>query len=320
MTDTCEVSIMVVSYNTRELTLACLESAFAETRAVSFEIIVVDNASTDGSASDIVARFPKVKLLASNENLGFAGANNLASKDSSGRYIVLLNPDTIVLDGAIARLVRFAEKHRDYDIFSGRTLFADLTLNPTSVWRKPTLWNSFCRAAGLSGVVKNSRFVGSDNYGGWARDTVREVDIVSGCFLLIRRELWEKLGGFDTTYFMYGEDWDLCLRAKALGARCLFYPDAEIIHYGGASEPVRADKLVRLFQTKAKLYGSHFSPIKARTLTLMLRLWVWRCIISGELLGLFGYRESRKSAQVWRDVWKRRGEWSSEATLIEEAR
>ena len=306
----CEISIIIVSYNTRELTLACLESIYAMTREVSFEVVVIDNASSDGSAAEISTRYPYVKLIASKSNLGFAKANNLAVPDAEGEYILLLNPDTLVLDGAIDTLTRFAKKNPEYDIFNGRTLFGNRSLNPTSCWRKPTVWNAFCRASGLSSIAKNSGIFNSDAYGGWQRDSMREIDIVSGCFLLTRKALWQDLGGFDTSYFMYGEDWDLCLRAKQRGMRCLFCPDAVIIHYGGASEPVRADKLVRLFQTKAKLYADHYGFLRGCVLVFMLRLWAVRCMIVGSLLGIIGKSNSGKSATVWRDVWRRREEWT----------
>lgn len=307
------LSTIVVSFNTKAMTLACLEAVYRETRERARELILIDNASTDSSTEAIAAEFPQAKLIASETNLGFAAANNMAAREASGDYILLLNPDTVVLDNAIDRLVEFAEAHPDYGIYGGRTLFEDGSLNPTSVWRQPTVWNMFCRAVGLSAVAKDSALFSADMYGGWARDTVREVDIVSGCFLLIRRALWEELGGFDTSYFMYGEDWDLCLRARALGVRCLFCPEAEIIHYGGASEPVRADKLVRLFQTKVKLFRAHWGFLRSRLLIGMLWLWIARCVVMDTVLGLTGRAQRKDSARAWREVARRRDEWMREA-------
>jgi N-acetylglucosaminyl-diphospho-decaprenol L-rhamnosyltransferase len=309
-----DAGIIMVSFNTRDLTLACLRSAYKQTQGARFEVIVVDNASTDGSAEAIAAEFPDVRLIASDVNLGFAAANNRAARGATGTYILLLNPDTVVLGGAIDRIVAFAEAHPDYGIYGGRTMFGDGSLNPTSVWRKPTVWNMFCRASGLSALAKDSPVFSADMYGGWARDTVREVDMVSGCFLLIHRALWERLGGFDTSYFMYGEDWDLCLRARALGARCLFCPEAEIIHYGGASEPVRADKLVRLFQSKVKLFRAHWGFVRSRLLILMLWVWIARCVMMDSLLGALGRPARRDAARAWRDVARRHREWMATDT------
>ena len=312
LSKSCDVSVVVISYNTRKLTGECLRSVFAETRDVSFEVIVVDNASSDGSVAEITENCPQAKLVASSENIGFARANNLAMQGAHGRYVLLLNPDTVVLNGAIDKLVRFADSNPEYSIFGGRTLFPDGTLNPSCCWGKPTIWNTFCRAVGLSAAAPNSEFLNEDTYGGWQRDTVREVDLVSGCFLLMRRELWEHLAGFDASYFMYGEDWDLCLRAQAIGGRCLHCPDAEIVHYGGASEPVRADKLVRLFQTKVKLYRVHWGVVRSRILILMLWVWALRCIVMDSVLGYMGNATRARSGRAWREVLGRRREWTGD--------
>lgn len=303
-----DVSILIVSYNTRNLTLACIESVYGETREVSFEVIVLDNASSDGSAAAISEAFPEVTLLASETNLGFASGNNLAGQRARGRYLLLLNPDTVVLDGAIDRIVAFADAREDGVIFGGRTLFSDRLLNPSSVWRKPTIWNSVCRSMGVSAIFPASPWLSADTYGGWARDTVREVDLVSGCFLLIRVEAWRALSGFDTRFFMYGEDWDLCLRAHALGMRCFMNPDSEIVHYGGASERIRADKLVRLFETKVLLYFRHWAPWRAKMLRRLLLLYALRSYVL-KAAGVLFRHGANHDAVVWRDVLKRRGEW-----------
>src|SRR5262249_52669728 len=235
------VSIIVVSYRTRELTLECLRSIARETVGVSHEVLVVDNASGDGSAAAIAQEFPDVKLIALDGNVGFARANNIAAGEARGRYLLLLNPDTVVIDRAIDRLLEFAAEHPQARIWGGRTLYADRTLNPTSCWRRMSLWNVFCRTAGLTGLFPRSQLFNSECYGRWDRSTVRDVDIVTGCFLLIERDFWQRLGGFDARFFMYGEEADLCLRAAKLGARPAVTPNATIIHYGGASEQVRSE-------------------------------------------------------------------------------
>ena len=251
------LTVIIVSYNTREMTLACLRSLRDETR-VSHEVIVVDNASTDGSAEAIAAEFPETALMAETANHGFAGGNNLAARRASGEYLLLLNPDTVVLDGAVDRLLAFARARPAAGIWGGRTLYGDRSLNPTSCWRRMTLWSLACRATGLTGVFPRSELFNSESYGGWDRSSERAVDIVTGCFLMIRRDLWEALDGFDPAFFMYGEEADLCLRARAHGAAPRVTPKATILHYGGASEKVRADKMVRLLAGKASLIGRHF--------------------------------------------------------------
>ena len=254
-----EVSVIIVSYNTRDMTLACLESIHAETTG-AFEVVVVDNASSDGSAEAIRARFPQVRLLAESVNHGFAAAHHVAVPQCRAPWLLLLNPDTVVLDGALDKLMAFRRQRPEAGIWGGRTVFADGSLNPASCWRRQTLWSLFCRASGLAVVFSRSALFNPEAYAGWPRDTVREVDIVTGCLFLIARETWDRLGGFDPVFVMYGEEADLCLRAQKIGLRPAITPEAVIIHYGGASETVRTDKLVRLLRAKAELVKRHFAP------------------------------------------------------------
>ena len=305
------VSIIVVSYNTREMTLECLRSLAAETR-IPHEVIVVDNASSDGSADAIAASFPQAILMAESENHGFAKANNIAAERARGEYILLLNPDTVVLDDAIGRLVAFAQAKPEAKIWGGRTLHADGTLNRTCCYQRLTLWNIFCRATGLAVLFREHRLF-STAYGGWDMNDVRPVDIVTGCFLLIPRRLWEDLGGFNLTYFMYGEETDLCLRAtKQFGANPHFTPDAQIVHYGGASEPVRADKVVRLFKAKMTLIRHHFPKWRRPLGQLLFRMVPLGRYWGRSVVGAVTRRpDTRQAARVWAEIWARRTEWQN---------
>jgi GT2 family glycosyltransferase len=304
-----ELSILIVSYNTRELTLECLRSVERETRA-DHEILVVDNASRDGSADAVRAEFPGVRLFALSENLGFARGNNLAAERASGEWLLLLNPDTVVLDGAIDRLLAFARSRPEAGIFGGRTLRPTGVLDPTSCWARPTPWSMFCRATGLARLFAGGRWFDPEAMGGWQRDTVREVDIVTGCFLLLSRSLWQELGGFDPEFFMYGEEADLCLRAKQRGKASLVCPDATIIHYAGASEQVRADKTVRLFRAKARLIRKHWAPGSRAFGLAMLYLWAWSRMAAFALATRGGAAGESGPREVWRAIWQRRAEWA----------
>lgn len=303
-----QLSVLIISYNTRELSLACLRSLFAQTREASFQVIVVDNVSADGSADAVAGEFPQVRLIRSPKNLGFAAGNNLAAREAAGEWLLLLNPDTVVLDRAIDRLLAFAESHPETSIFGGRTIFADGSLNAASCWRRPTPWSAWCIALALSRLFRGSAFLNAEAYGGWPRDSVREVDIVSGCFLLIRRSLWEELGGFAPAFFMYGEEADLCLRARKLGHKCLVCPDATIIHYGGASEKLRADKMIRLFKAKAQLFARHWSPGSARFGVATLDLWALTRMAGFGIAALMR-RKHRASFKTWQEVWRGRDAW-----------
>jgi GT2 family glycosyltransferase len=305
-----DVSILLVSYNTCDLTRAALDSVLSETCGTTFEVIAVDNASNDGSAAMLASHPLKPRVIALDTNIGFARANNLAAKDARGKYLLLLNPDTVILDRAIDRLVAFAHQTPEALIWGGRTLFADRTLNPSSCWGRITAWNLVCRAAGLTAVFPNSAIFNSEALGGWQRDSVRRVDVVTGCFFLIERELWDRLGGFDPLFFMYGEEADLCLRARAFKADPMVTPEATIIHFGGASERVRADKMVRLLSAKASLIDLHWQPAMAPLGRALLAAWpLTRAIATSIQRALNSSTSAQESAMVWRDVWARRAEW-----------
>jgi GT2 family glycosyltransferase len=302
------VSILVISYNTRAMTLACLASVVAET-SVPYELIVLDNASTDGSAAAIAAAFPDIRLIASADNLGFAGGNNVAARKARAKYILLLNPDTLVLERAIDRLVAFAEMTPDAGIWGGRTLNGDRSLNPGSVFGRITLWSLFCRASGLALIFRDSAFFNPEEMGAWDRRDEREVDVVQGSFFLIRRDLWGALGGFDETFVMYGEEQDLCRRARGHGARPRMTPEATIIHYHGASSR-RADREIMTLKARATLIRRHF-PVWQRPLGLfLLGFWPWSRMVSGGALSrLSGRAHFAEAARIWGDVWRARADW-----------
>lgn len=316
MSTTPALSIVVVSYNTREMTLDCLRSVFDQAQSLDFELIVVDNASGDGSADAIEDEFSDhLHLVRSCSNLGFARANNLAAESARGNFLLLLNPDTVVLDHAIDRLLAFAHGHPDGGIWGGRTLFPDGTLNPGSCWSRQSLWSLTTQLSGLSALLRRTTACNPEGIGAWDREGIREVDIVSGCFLLIRRALWEELGGFREAFFMYGEDADLCLRAKAAGARPRITGEAAIVHYGGASETVQSDKLVRLLEAKMLLLRCHFPAASRRLALTLLALWPLSRFYAHSLFSLTGGAASSDRASVWRDVWLRRSEWARERGL-----
>ena len=316
------VSIVVVSFETREMTLECLASIARETRA-PHEVIVIDNASSDGSPEAIAREHPEVRLLAETENHGFARANNIAASHARGEHLLLLNPDTVILEGAIDRLLDFARETPRARVWGGRTVFADGRLNPTSCWRRMSLWNVACRSSGLSRAFPRSGLFNSEGYGGWDRGTRRSVDIVTGCFLLVRRADWEALGGFDPAFWMYGEEADLCLRAaRDLGARPMVTPEATIVHHGGAADRVAAERVVRTLRAKAELLERHLPAWQRPLARPLFRAWpLGRGLMLGAASRLGrggaaapgGHRHaegaSGEGASVWREVWARRAEW-----------
>jgi len=304
-----DVTIIVVSYNTCDLTLDCLRSIYMQTQGITYELIVVDNASTDGSAKAIATQFPNLKLIASETNLGFAQANNLAATEASGAYLMLLNPDTVVLDGAIQKLYAFAVANPQKKIYGGRTLYGDLSLNPTSCWRKSSLWSLFCYAIGLTSIFKKNALFDPESYGAWQRDSTREVDVVTGCLLLIEKKIWDQLAGFDPNFFMYGEDADLCFRAVKFGARPVITPDATVIHYCGASEKVRSDKMIRLLKAKGQLIKRHWKPLPARIGIILLKIAVWNRMSTFKILSFIWIKKFGPQQFSWQEILEKRREW-----------
>lgn len=303
------VSILVISYNTKAMTLACLRSVAEQTR-VPHEVIVLDNVSPDGSAAAIAETFPGMRLIASTENHGFAKGNNIAAREARGEYLLLLNPDTVILDGAIDKLVAFAERTPASGIWGGRTLKGDGTLDPSCAFGDQTLWSIFCRTTGLSLVFKGSSLFNPEYYGAWQRDSERAVGTIMGCFLLIRRDIWQALGGFDLSFVMYGEETDLCRRARDQRlASPRLTPEAEIIHYGGGSAPKVSRDILKL-KARVTLAQRHL-PAWQRPLGLwMLRIWPLTRKLSGGLMArLTGRRGLVGKASGWGEIWAARAEW-----------
>jgi GT2 family glycosyltransferase len=274
---------------------------------VSMDVVVVDNASSDGSADAIETECPDIKLIRSAKNLGFGPANNLAARHANGKYVLLLNSDTVVLDAAIDRLISFAEEHPKALIWGGRTMFADGTLNPSSCWRHMSLWSLFCHATGLTSYFKSNGLFNREAYGGWQRDTQRAVEFISGCFLMTTREMWDDLEGFDEKFFMYAEEADLCHRATLLGARPMVTPKSTIIHYGGKSEAAHEDKLIKLFAGRMTFVMKHWSPARAKSARcLMLLHCGLRAILERVRAGV---KLNNSANRPWSGLLKQRQKW-----------
>jgi hypothetical protein len=228
------ISIVIVSWNTRDFLLDCLESIKTNDPNVSMEIIVVDNASTDGSPEAIENKYPDVHLIRNDRNDGFAKGNNIGIRESKGRYICLINSDVKVLPGCLTQLYDYMENHPDIGIIGPRMLNADLSRQCTCR-HFPTLWNIFCSATALYKLFPKSRIFSGDQMFYFKHDIIRDIDVLAGCFLMVRREAFDQVGYLDDQFFMYSEDVDWCKRFWQAGWQVVILPEAESIHYGGAS-------------------------------------------------------------------------------------
>lgn len=231
---TVDVSIVIVNWNTRDVTRACLQSIYQSGGSVRFEIILIDNHSHDGSPRMVSTEFPGVRLIRNQQNRGFAAANNQGIQLASGRYVLLLNSDTVVLDGAIEKAVAFADAHPEAGLVGCQTrcVNGDLQYN---CYMFPSILNLALSLTKLQILFWHRRFFGRYRLGWWDYASVREIDGIAGCFMLARREAIERVGMMSESYFMYSEDMDWCWRFRKAGWRVLYTPDPRIVHLGRCS-------------------------------------------------------------------------------------
>jgi GT2 family glycosyltransferase len=297
------VSVVVVSYNVADWIVECLASLPAAATAHDLDVVVVDNASSDGSVDAVTAAFPAARLLRNDVNVGFGRAVNQGAAVARGDYVLLANPDGRLLPGAIDALVAFAEANPGYVITGGRTVTPDGDLDPRSCWAAPSLWSLASSALMLSALRPRSRW-DPESMGSFARDHARPVDIVSGCLMLVRLDDWRRLGGFDERFFVYGEDAELCLRAAAVtGRRCAITPDAVMVHAVSASSSTKPDKYDLLLAGRITLLHTRWP---ARRAALGARLIAGGVALRAvlERLGVTAGRDTQ-----WREVWRRRARW-----------
>lgn len=230
-----DLSIIIVNYNVKEFLRNLLDSIDKALQNISTEIIVVDNASDDGSVELLKSKFPTVKLIENKTNLGFGKANNQALKISKGKYILLINPDTIVGEDTFTKMIKFLEVQKDAGLAGCKILNPDGSLQLACRRSFPGPWTSFCKVTGLSNLFPNSKLFARYNLTYLDENQTYEVDAISGSFMMFSREVYEKVGGFDEQFFMYGEDLDLCYRIQKAGYKVFYLHTTQVIHYKGES-------------------------------------------------------------------------------------
>ncbi len=306
--DRPEVSILLIGYRTKDELSRCLASVRTADPTVAYEVVLVDNASGDGTAEHIRTHFPEVRVYELAENIGFGRGVNYAASLARGRYLLLLNPDTEVRPGALRGLLECAERHPDAGLIGGRTLTDDGDVEPSCCWGAPTLWSTFCFGTGLSTFLRGNRWFDPEAMPGWDRDSEREVGIVTGCLVLVSQAVWKQLGGFDERFFMYGEDTDLSMRARRAGYRPMITPAAEVIHTIGASSSVPATRRVMIMRGKVTIARLHWRRPLADLNVVLLLAGV------GLRAGLGTVKSKVKGSvspdqESWMGAWQRRAEW-----------
>ncbi|GBC93005.1 N-acetylglucosaminyl-diphospho-decaprenol L-rhamnosyltransferase [bacterium HR15] len=253
------LTIQIVNWNAREHLRAALRSIYAHAPRFPFEVLVLDNASQDGSVQMVEKEFPQVRLLVSERNLGFAKGHNELARHAQGRYLLILNPDTLMLEDALDNLIRFAEAHPEAGIIGPKLLNPDGSLQ-YSCRRFPNPIAAIFRNTPLGRLFPHNRYTRDYLMLDWDHRSVREVDWVSGAAMLVSRAVYEQLGGFDEQFFIYVEDVDLCYRAWQAGWKVLYYPEAVILHAIGRSTDLVANKMIITFhQSMYKFYKKHYA-------------------------------------------------------------
>lgn len=271
------VSIIILSYNTKELLRECLKSLYKNLKGISFEVIIVDNASTDGT-SEVVINFirqpggSKFKLIENDKNYGFSKGNNIGAKEAKGEYLVFLNSDTEMQDGGLAGMAEFLKAHPTVGILGGRLKNVDGSLQKSS-GTFYTLFNLFLMLLGgekIGMLRKNPSHIS-------------QVDWVSGAFMMIRQELFEKLKGFDENFFMYMEDMEICFRAKKLGFGTCFYSNVSALHKGLGSSN-RGFAIENIYKGLLHFYKKHKGVMQYDIVRLLLTIKALVAIFIGMLI------------------------------------
>jgi O-antigen biosynthesis protein len=254
-----DVSVVIVNYNVRDFLHQALLSIQKALKGIRSEIIVVDNASDDGSVEMLHRQFPKVQLLCNSTNVGFAKANNSAFKHASGKYILLINPDTIVQEDTIRVMVEFLKNHRDVGLAGCKILKPDGSVEPACRRSFPTPWVAFSKIFGLSRLFPKTKLFGKYNLTYLSLEETYPVEAVSGSFMMVRSETLEQVGGLDEHFFMYGEDLDWCYRIHEAGWKIYYVHSTQIIHYKGESTRRSSIDEIHMFYEAMRLFvEKHF--------------------------------------------------------------
>ena len=265
------LSIVIVNWNTHDLLAACLESVFATAGPSELEVLVVDNASTDASGPMVRERFPQVSLIGNQTNVGFARANNQAIQRCQGRYVLLLNSDTQVIGNALEVMEAFMERHPRAGAAGARLLNADGTLQP-SCHPMLTPAREFWRLIFLDHLLHRATY-GTEF---WKSSQPRQVEVIKGACLMLRREALSEVGLLDESYFMYTEEMDLCFRLARAGWQLWWVPAAQIIHYGEASSRQAAQAMyIQLYRSKIQFYRKFGGETRATLFKWLVRLAYW---------------------------------------------
>lgn len=271
-----KLSIIIVNYNVEYFLEQCLHSVRKAVHGVDAEVIVVDNNSIDGSNNMVIKKFPEVRLIANKDNRGFSKANNQGINLSSGEYVLLLNPDTVVEDDTFSKIIDFMDAHPKAGALGVKMVDGAGNFLPESKRGLPTPITSFYKIFGLSSLFPHSKRFARYHLGHLDKDEVHEVEILAGAFMMLRRSVLDEIGLLDETFFMYGEDIDLSYRVIKAGYKNYYFPKTRIIHYKGESTKKGSINYVLVFYQAMVIFANkHFSQKNARLYTALINLAIY---------------------------------------------
>ena len=275
-----KLSIVIINWNDKEVLRECLLSIFKETRDIRFEVIISDNGSNDDTLDYVRQNYPQSVIVENRANLGFARGNNSGIAVAQGEYVLILNPDTIILDRALDRWIPWADRHPEAVAFGCRVLNPDGTLQ-NSARPFPSVWRYWIAALCLRPLAVISSVFYSDIYAGWNGMSEREIDWQSGCCVMFRRNILKQMQGFDPRFFYHFEEVDLCFRIRKAGYKILYTPQATITHLGGQSVgrfPIHF--VIESFRNRYKYFHKHYGLAGAKRcrVVTLAHLWIRKLV------------------------------------------
>ena len=273
--------MVIVNWNVSERLRCCLESLYAFTRGISWEVLVVDNNSPDDSVEMVRTRFPQAGVIALGENLGFSAANNRGIRRTQGRYVLLLNPDTLIRDNALAQVVSWLDQHPEADAVAPQLLYPDESVQ-LSCRHFPTVVIDLWESLYLDQLFPRSRIFNRYRMGLWPHDSCRRVDQPYGACIGLRREVFERVGLMDERFFMYYDEVDLCLRLSKKGGEIWYVPGIRVVHYANQSSNQVTDACeFHKARSRMLFFRKHYGEMRAAL------LWGHLCLRSTLVWGLY---------------------------------
>ncbi|MCH2225832.1 MAG: glycosyltransferase family 2 protein, partial [Crocinitomicaceae bacterium] len=273
---TYQLTVVIVNYNVEHFLDQCLDSVKKASNGLSIETIIVDNNSVDGSLDMIKTKYSEFQLVENKKNLGFSKANNQAIRIAKGKYVLLLNPDTVVAEDTFKKTIEFMDNTPDAGGLGVHMIDGKGNFLPESKRGLPKPWVAFYKIFGLSKLFPKSKRFGQYHLGHLSEFKTNKVDVLSGAFMLMRKDLLDKIGLLDEDYFMYGEDIDLSYRIKKGGLENYYFADTSIIHYKGESTKKSSVNYVLIFYKAMVIFAKkHFSNKNAKSFSILINLAIY---------------------------------------------